>query len=386
MKTQSLFLILAAFLMHEAVAQQTLNETFTHNSITRNYTLYVPASYTGADAVPLIFCFHGYTSNGPWILIKSGLKPVADTAGFIIVCPQALENTVGSTSWNLGNLPGSDNDVDFVDSLYHALRTSYSIDTNRVYSTGFSQGGFMSYILALQKSAIFTAIAPVSGCMLYETLWERSPIHPTPVIHFHGTNDPAVAYNGNVYGQYLSVEASIGYWVNYNHCSTEPEIIQVPNLSTDDHSTVEHIIYSGCHGGAQVELFKITGGLHYWPGFEQEPGNMDIQAAAEIWKFFSRYRLSDLKPTFLEPAEISENIDESVVLPNPASSGIRIENSFNSSTSYPMYSCVGNLVKPGCFDQCNNTIAFSELAAGINALRIDGMLYKQVKNLVVSCT
>ena len=89
----------------------------------------------------------------------------------------------------------------------------------------------------------------------------------------------------------------IQYWVDLNNCSPTAKTTAIPDIEPADSSTVEHIVYDGGDCGVTVELFKIIGGGHAWPGkLPKIPGdrstNYDINASLEIWKFFSKYDIN----------------------------------------------------------------------------------------------
>ena len=54
-------------------------------------------------------------------------------------------------------------------ALVARLVESYQIDPRRVYATGMSNGGDMSYLLACKAADVFRAIAPVAGTMMQAT-------------------------------------------------------------------------------------------------------------------------------------------------------------------------------------------------------------------------
>ena len=130
-------------------SQQTINASITHGGIQRDYILYVPANYTGTNAVPLILNFHGYTSNANAQMWYGDFRSIADTVGFIIAHPMGTLDNSGNTHFNVGWGGSSVDDIGFTSALIDSISAAYSINLNRVYSTGMSNGGYFSYHLAL---------------------------------------------------------------------------------------------------------------------------------------------------------------------------------------------------------------------------------------------
>ena len=178
-------------------SQTTVNDSFMHNGLTRTYSFYVPAIYDGSQAYPLVLNLHGYTSNGTEQSFYGNFKPIADTAGFIVVHPEGTiqTGTASTQFWNVGFFPSNVDDIGFLESLIDTISASYNIDATRIYSTGMSNGGFMSYKLACESNR-FAAIASVTGSMTGQMQNNCSPIKPIPVMEIHGTADPTVPYNG----------------------------------------------------------------------------------------------------------------------------------------------------------------------------------------------
>jgi len=281
------------------LAQQTISGSITHGGLQRDYTLYVPASYSSATAVPLVFNFHGLTGTSTIAMWHADFRLIADTANFIIVHPQGLLNSSGETHWNVGQTGTSINDIDFVSVLLDSLSLDYNISQDRIYSTGMSNGGYMSYRLACELSDKIAAIAPVAGSYISYMLNSCNPIHPTPVLHIHGVADTMSIYYGKPGVE--SIPSIISYWVNHNQCDTQSIFIQVANINLTDSSTVEHYIWENGINGVEVEHFKIIDGGHTWPGsnFPNSNGitNFDINASVEIWRFFSKYDINGLIST-----------------------------------------------------------------------------------------
>jgi polyhydroxybutyrate depolymerase len=171
------------------------------------YRLYVPASYDGTAAVPLIINMHGLGSNAFEQEFYTALSSTAEApgGGFIVVHPDGnitLDAPGGLRHWNtvLGAPPERD-DVAFIDDLLDSLVLKLCIDKARIYSTGMSNGGLMSTRLACSLSSRIAAIAPVAG-YYYPPLFDALPdescpdTRPVPIIAFHGTADTTVPFAG----------------------------------------------------------------------------------------------------------------------------------------------------------------------------------------------
>ncbi|MBN2081966.1 prolyl oligopeptidase family serine peptidase [bacterium] len=267
-----------------------------HAELEREYVLYVPAAYTGDQAVPLVFNFHGYTGTAAGHMERGDFRDVADANGFLVVHPQGALDVDGKTHFNVvGHGPGSEiDDVGFTAALLEALAVDYNIDLTRVYATGMSNGGFMSYLLACEMSEQFAAVASVAATMADALIADANPAVPVPVMEIHGTADTIVPYEGTA--ELSSVDEVLQYWVGHNSCNPTPATTALPDLITADGCTVEHIVYDQGVNGVTVELYRVIGGGHTWPGggYALGPVNYDIDAAEEIWAFFARYDNSGL--------------------------------------------------------------------------------------------
>lgn len=295
-------------------AQSTTSATIQSGGLTREYILYVPASYTGATPVPLVFNFHGYSSDNSQQLFYGDFRPIADTADFLLVLPNGTIDNTGNHFWNTFLNGASVDDVGFVRDLLDTLEANYNIDPNRVYSTGMSNGGFMSYTLACELNERIAAIASVTGDMVTPALNTCHPPRPVPVMEIHGTADNVVPYDGSP--GVVPIPTLLEAWVGLNHCNPTPAVTAVPNNSTTDGCTAEHYVYSGGTNGSSVEHYKIIGGGHTWPGtlFTIGVTNQDFKASQEIWRFFNQYRLDQLSAT----GEAQEGAGSWSISPNPA--------------------------------------------------------------------
>ena len=276
------------------LGQQTINASINHGGITRDYILYVPNSYVTGNQVPLVFNFHGYSSNATQQMWYGDFRAIADTAGFIIVHPEGTLDNSGVTHWNVGWGGSTVNDINFTSTLIDSIASEYSINLDRVYSTGMSNGGFMSYQLACELSDRIAAIASVTGSMNLGWFNSCNPSHPMPVMEIHGTLDPTVPYNASSFTE--SIPNIMDFWENFNNCNSTAIVTNVPNTNTADGCTAEHQIWENGSNGVAVEHYKIIDGEHSWPGalFPNGITNQDINGVEKIWEFFNNYDINGL--------------------------------------------------------------------------------------------
>ena len=376
MMNQIKILLLLLVFTFPISAQQTINESIIHDGIQRNYIVYIPEIYDGSSAVPLVLNFHGYGSNATQQMFYGDFRDIADTEGFLLVHPEGTLSN-GNQFWNVG-FPGTTSstidDVGFTEALIDELANSYAIDLDRVYATGMSNGGFMSFLLACQLSEKIAAVASVTGSMTPGTFNDCNAQHPTPVLQIHGTNDSVVPYDGNSIWT-LPIVDVVSYWVNYNNCDTTPTTTTFPDLDLSDGSTVEHSVYEDGDLGSTTEHMKVIGGGHTWPGsIINTPGtNQDIDASMEIWSFFSRFDING-------PLSVNEFENRQVsIYPNPTNSTINLSLSFSEEVNYELFSPLGQQLIIGTIKSSNQEIYVSNLPPNIYYLKLANQVFKILK-------
>ncbi len=259
------------------------------DEIPREYTVYIPENYNHSIPTPILFAFHGFGGSNNFIMNSAGFNEIADEENFIVVYPQGSLILNLFAHWNVGGFTQISNtdDVAFVDYLISSLSQMYNINLDRVYATGMSNGGFMSFLLACQLSNKIAAIASVTGSMTTQTLNECDPQREVPILQIHGTNDPIVPYNG-IQEWNTPIDNVLDYWVLNNQCSPNPEVNDLEDINNDNGFTVQEIIYNNGLNGSMVKHFKVNGGTHVW--FQNE----DIDSSSLIWEFFSNYDMNGL--------------------------------------------------------------------------------------------
>ena len=361
-------LVLIAFL-DVSQAQGYISQTIQHDGLTREYSIYIPASYDGTTNFPLLFNFHGGDDVITNWQTTADIRPIADTANFILVYPQARPDPSDKNSLNwLPKTPGTFDDVPFISALIDTIASNYQIDQNRIYACGYSLGGDMSFELGCKLSNRIAAIAPVARTMQANPNSFCSPVHPTGVLTILGTDDFISPYGGYP-GYYLSAAATHSYWATHNNCNATATMSTVS-------ASVERYTWSTASGCDYVEELKVIGGGHDWPG---SFGNMTIDASEEIWKFVSRYDINGLigcATTSLN--EYSSTQENYRVYPNPVNSQLTVEMEIAEEKEFRIYSTIGELMLSGRLNSNINTIDLSSLPPNVYILNISNHSIKLI--------
>ena len=267
-------------------------QTFFIGGQERQYYLYLPDGIS--DDAPLVFVLHGYSGDALGIMNYSGMNQVADDNGFAVCYPQGLSDDWDYNFWNVGydwHEYETVDDVEFLTELAEYLRGEYDLSRDHVFSTGMSNGGDMSYLLACEASEIFRAIAPVAGCMMTWIYDSCGPIDPITVFEIHGTDDDVTWWEGadeifnDGWGPWESVDTTFNFWIQLNGC-TDFTMDTLPDINTSDGSyVISHKNTNGVNNN-EVWLYEVVNGGHDWPGAY---GNMDINSSEEIWNFFTNF-------------------------------------------------------------------------------------------------
>jgi polyhydroxybutyrate depolymerase len=261
--------------------------TVTSSGVPRIVYAHVPPNYDPARGTALVFNFHGFTSDALQEAVLSLMNDKADSEGFIVLYPVG---TGAPLSWNAGACCGTAtatnvDDIQFVKDILASASDQLCIDPARVYATGMSNGGFLSHRIGCELADRFAAIAPVAGVMGIDTC---NPSRPMPVMHFHGTQDPLVPWDGSASLGFPSVMSTFTGWADRDGCTGNA--VETYNQGDAHCSTYDH-----CNGGADVTLCTIEGGGHTWPGGTPVPSlgftSTDIHATDAMWTFFAAHHL-----------------------------------------------------------------------------------------------
>jgi polyhydroxybutyrate depolymerase len=242
--------------------------TISVGGLDRTYRVYKPEGLPAS--APLVVMLHGGFGSAEQAQRAYGWDQLADSAKFVVDYPDGLNR-----AWNVNGgccgRPSRDgiDDVAFITAAVADIGGNVGIDHTRVYATGISNGGMMSYTLAC-NTGTFAAIGPDSATQLDPC---RAP-HPTSVMHIHGTADRLIRCDG---GQGAGVAHIDGpsvtnlnaFWRNVDQCGA-------PAATTDGPVTTST---AGCADNRSVVLITVDGGGHEWPAF----------ATQTLWQFFAAH-------------------------------------------------------------------------------------------------
>jgi polyhydroxybutyrate depolymerase len=297
----STMLLLAALAAVDPLSPGDHTRTLKVDGRERSYLVNVPKSYDGTKPVPVVLAFHGGLTNADVMVRFSGLSEKADEAGFVVVYPNGTGRQEPLLTWNAGNCCGyaalqNVDDVKFVGEVLDDVEKVIKVDTKRVYATGISNGGMMSYRLADEMSGRIAAIAAVGGGMARPSC---APKRPVPILHFHGTADEYAPFEGGRGSKsrslavFYSVEHTMNQWIKADGCDKRPKVEKLP-ATVEDGTKVTRKTYSGGRNDSEVVLYEIEGGGHTWPGrpsiaFFLGKTTKNVNANDVMWEFFEKH-------------------------------------------------------------------------------------------------
>lgn len=282
--------------------------TLSHGGRQRSLLVHRPE--TGRPPYPVVINFHGGGGDAVGHLAYTEMDRTSDASGFVLVVPDGT-GQLGDRllTWNSGGCCGyardqAVDDVGFVRAILGHLDQRLAIDPTRVYATGLSNGAMMAYRLAAEAPELVAAAAPVAGAMLLD---EFGPTLPVPILHIHSVDDPRALYQGGLGPPFpltthrvdhAPVETMLALWAAHNGCGAEPTVLAQRESEPDPEGpahTATLLSYPDCPPGGEVQLWRLTGVGHVWPGGDRDylvsilgPSTDILDANTIIWEFFSR--------------------------------------------------------------------------------------------------
>ena len=257
-----IFTIIISILTISMVTNAQTRKTITSEGQKREYLQYAPSDL--GSKRPLIISCHGMNQSAKyqWDMLKDA-KTLADKEKFVIVLPEGI-----NSGWDISG----DRDINLIKDLIAQMKKDFDIDENRVYLSGFSMGGMLTYHAMNKIPDVIAAFAPISGYPMWGFTYTGK--RAIPVIHHHGTGDDVCVYS--------NVQRNIDELVKKNKCSTTPTITQ--NYGGYSHITRKE--WGGGTDGVKVVLMELANKGHWI-------SNDGLFTLDEIWKFCKNYSLEE---------------------------------------------------------------------------------------------
>ena len=257
-----IFTIIISILTISMVTNAQTRKTITSEGQKREYLQYAPSDL--GSKRPLIISCHGMNQSAQyqWDMLKDA-KTLADKEKFVIVLPEGINN-----GWDISG----DRDINLIKDLIAQMKKDFDIDENRVYLSGFSMGGMLTYHAMNKIPNVIAAFAPISGYPMWGFTYTGK--RAIPVIHHHGTGDDVCVYS--------NVQRNIDELVKKNKCSSTPTITQ--NYGGYSHITRKE--WGGGTDGVKVVLMELANKGHWI-------SNDGLFTLDEIWKFCKNYSLEE---------------------------------------------------------------------------------------------
>lgn len=329
MKRKTFFLcLLCAFCLQALAAvehsykQQPKKQTVKVGTSTREMLVYVPADLP--EKAPMVISMHGASQDPNYQMNQTHWNEVADTAKILVVYPQG--------NGNFWDISGS-GDVKFIETIMKTMQKKYHVDKNRIYISGFSMGGMMTYHCMTKLGSVVAAFGPVSGIPVDY----RDPVvvRKVPIMHIHGTGDDVVKWGGDpnhAAGGYGRIDDYVKKWAAAEGCDVNhPEVIR-PYPETTAHAAATRTRYINKEDNIEVTLIALDGKGHW----HSDDPNV-VYSTRELWNFFKQYKL-DL-PEDAAPGEAVGDVvfhdnwdDEIVNVGEGVPAGWKRENSMNDGS------------------------------------------------------
>ena len=269
----------------------------------RSWILYIPRNLP--PGAPLLFMFHGSGGDGLSTREVTGYRfdMLADQYKFIVAYPDGYE-----TTWN-DCRKGSPqparvmniDDESFIEAIIAKTAKDYRIDPKRVFAAGHSNGGQLTYRLAMERPQEFAGIAAISASIPTPDNLACTPSDmPMPAMVINGTADPINPFTGGMVtlgsarlGNVTSTRATAEYFAKINGDTNPPVTVKLPHADARDPTWVERTTWQ-TPGKPPVVMYAVHEGGHVVPNpnFRYPEGlgrqTTDLDAPAVIWNFFAK--------------------------------------------------------------------------------------------------
>jgi polyhydroxybutyrate depolymerase len=245
---------------------------------------------------PAVIVLHGGMGSAAQMRATSGFDKAAKANGFMAVYAEGTDFGGGRHAWNTGFLLRRQvqdaDDIAYFDTLIDTLVSEHGADPTRIYMTGGSNGGMMTYVYAVARAERLAAIAPVVASMF---TFDDVPSVPLPILIINGAKDEEIPIEGGMSrnplvrraqeAPYKPLSEVVRFWVRVNKSETTPKTVTMGTATTNTYS-----IASEDASGAVTEYVVDSEGAHGWPGSpSRREGVVPIASfsgAERVWEFF----------------------------------------------------------------------------------------------------
>jgi poly(3-hydroxybutyrate) depolymerase len=272
----------------------------------RKFLVYVPKGYDPKRATPVVIMLHGSNQGGPLMYESTNWAAKADAENFIVVFPTSwkyrlLEDNQFADKWNSASLsklvvPGTElkDDVQFMRAMLDQLYAAFNVDRQRIYATGFSNGGgFVLSRLIPDMNDVFAAYATSGAGLLDEALPDPLPTGLTaPVYSVLGSNDEKVAtITGAARPFPMIAEQIVSYPVIGDVLTNATAMLSLSSTYTVEYDkpyfTTLTFNHSSISAHNQFKFRMINGMGHLYPSGDNNRSGLDV--ADLFWDFFKQY-------------------------------------------------------------------------------------------------
>jgi len=309
-------------------AGSTSTITISVQGLSRTYRIHRPSSHSASTPAPVVFSFHGWGSSASFNEGYMGLTATSDSNGFFAIYPEGRSDYQRDTNngWQSFNSVGSTDSVSpnpectsrtngycytscqnrqqgcgkcdwttcaddglFTAAILDKIESEYCVDTDRIFATGYSNGGMMVYELGMALTSRFAALVPGGG-QPFVGHNKPPPVGGSngllSVLDLHGTRDSTCPGNSTTSSDgwnYEPVDNVLTVWAEALGCSASRSLRKF-DTPEDGGTGLWCVQFGQCPSGVDVVRCSYNLG-HQWLGYNSNGG----AGARLAWWFFDNH-------------------------------------------------------------------------------------------------
>lgn len=238
--------------------------------VERPVDVFIPSTYDGSTAMPLLVLLHSYSITGSFADSAFGFRPVAEERGFILAVPEGTIDSMGSPYWNstLGCCDFDKSGVDdsgYLRRVIEDIQARWNVDARRIFTIGVSNGGFMGHRMACDHADLVSGIVSIAGATHLDPSLCR-PSQGVHIVNIHGTADTIIRFDGGSFtGPHPGAVETVQRWVDLNRCgpSEVGDMVDADALTPGAETRVTRYV-EGCRPGGTVEFWEMLDASHFF--------------------------------------------------------------------------------------------------------------------------